>query len=304
LPVFALVVLLQWTHGAYRAEFGAHPDEAAHYVTGLMVHDYIAAGLPRHPFAYARNYYNHYPKVALGNWPPGFYLIQSAWTLAFSPDRVSVLLLMAFMTGLVALLVIRALAAQLGVAYGVLGGALFIAFPLVQQYSARVMTEVPVALFSLLATLSFARYLRRGRTSDSVIFGLFASAAIMTKGTGLALALVPPLAVLSRAASTCEAAELWWPVAIVSLLCGPGPGCSATWHKMEGTGCFPSLHASGAGRFLVGTIHGGRSCDWSVRDRRVHRYRDRAAPATCLGTLGRGSGSALRSDRVPFCCSR
>ena len=32
--------------GAYHAEFGSHPDEAAHYVTGLMVRDYLASGLP------------------------------------------------------------------------------------------------------------------------------------------------------------------------------------------------------------------------------------------------------------------
>ena len=73
ITIFAVVVALQWTHGAYQAEFGAHPDEAAHYVTGLMIRDYIAAGMPGHPMAYTQNYYNHYPKVALGNWPPLFY---------------------------------------------------------------------------------------------------------------------------------------------------------------------------------------------------------------------------------------
>ena len=83
------VLLLQWTEGAYQAEFGGHPDEAAHYVTGLMIHDYVAAGLPGNPMTFALEYYDHYPKVALGNWPPLFYVLQAGWTLLFTPDRAS-----------------------------------------------------------------------------------------------------------------------------------------------------------------------------------------------------------------------
>ena len=101
--VFLLVAVgFQWMQGAYQAEFGGHPDEAAHYVTGLMVHDYLAAGLPGNPMRFAQMYYDHYPKVALGNWPPVFYLIQSAWTLLLTPSRASLLLLMAALEALVA----------------------------------------------------------------------------------------------------------------------------------------------------------------------------------------------------------
>ena len=221
-PIFAVVVALQWTHGAYQAEFGAHPDEAAHYVTGLMVRDYIAAGIPGHPMAFAQNYYNHYPKVALGNWPPVFYVMQSAWTLPFSAARGSVLLLMALLTCLVALLVVRELLRDWGATYALLGGALFLAFPLVQQHAGMVMTEIPVALFSFAATLCFARYLERGRSADSVLFGLFASAAIMTKGSGLVLALVPPFALLLTGRfEVLKRLNFWYPVPIVAVLCGP-----------------------------------------------------------------------------------
>lgn len=222
ITIFTVVVALQWTHGAYQAEFGAHPDEAAHYVTGLMVRDYIAAGMPRHPMAYAQNYYNHYPKVALGNWPPLFYLIQAAWTLPFSAGRSSVLLLMALLTCLVALLVVRVLWRDRGVAYGLLGGAVFLAFPLVQQHAGMVMTEIPVALLSFAATICFARFLERGRTADSVLFGLFASAAIMTKGSALALALMPPVALLITGRfDVLKRLNFWYPVPIVAVLGGP-----------------------------------------------------------------------------------
>ena len=69
ISLFVVVVSYQGLGEAYQSEFGAHPDEAAHYVTGLMIRDYIADGIPQHPMRFAETYYDHYPKVALGNWP-------------------------------------------------------------------------------------------------------------------------------------------------------------------------------------------------------------------------------------------
>src|SRR5579864_989864 len=84
LPIFcasvALTIGLQWRGNAYQSEWSGTEDEAAHYVTGLMVHDYIRDGLPASPLGYARRYYEHYPKVAIGHWPPVFYILQAAWT--------------------------------------------------------------------------------------------------------------------------------------------------------------------------------------------------------------------------------
>lgn len=97
--VFLVSLLLtlawQWRGNAYQSEWSGDPDEPAHYVTGLMVHDYIANRMPAEPMAYASRYYDFYPKVALGHWPPMFYVIQAAWTLLFTPSRISLLLLMA-----------------------------------------------------------------------------------------------------------------------------------------------------------------------------------------------------------------
>ena len=101
---FGVQTSLQWVNGAFISEFGGHSDEAAHYVTGLMVHDYVAALRqaqdPDPPMKFAKEYYIHYPKVAMGHWPPFFYVVQTAWTLLFSPSRISMILLMAFLTTL------------------------------------------------------------------------------------------------------------------------------------------------------------------------------------------------------------
>ena len=90
-----MTLLLQWRANAFQAEWSEDPDEPAHYVTGLMVRDYIAGGLRGSPMAFAQNYYAHYPKVAIGHWPPVFYLMQAGWMLLFGISRASLLGLMA-----------------------------------------------------------------------------------------------------------------------------------------------------------------------------------------------------------------
>src|SRR5271154_3145026 len=69
----AMVVFFQWASDSRHSELGSHPDEAAHFVTGLMVRDYIASGMHGNPLTFANNYYQHYPKIGLGIWPPFFY---------------------------------------------------------------------------------------------------------------------------------------------------------------------------------------------------------------------------------------
>ena len=51
---------------------------------------------------FAENYYVHYPEVALGHWPPTFYVVQALWTLPFFASRGSVILLMSVLTAILA----------------------------------------------------------------------------------------------------------------------------------------------------------------------------------------------------------
>ena len=73
----AFAASLQALSGAYCADFAGNPDEAAHYVTGVMVRDYLAAVPWQPPMTFARNFYSHYPIVAIGHWPPMFYAVQA-----------------------------------------------------------------------------------------------------------------------------------------------------------------------------------------------------------------------------------
>ncbi len=222
LPLWAAVVALQMVNGTYWNEFGGHPDEAGHYVTGLMVRDFLASGQWQDPLSFAKNHYLHYPKGALGHWPPVFYGIEAAWTLVAPPSRASMLLLMALLTALLAATLYQTLRQELTPLVAGAAALLLLAVPIIRVSSGMMMAEIPLALFDFWAVLCFGRYLDTERWSDAAAFGLCAALAILTKGSGLALALVPPIAILlTWRFHLLARPSLWCSAGIVMLLCAP-----------------------------------------------------------------------------------
>jgi 4-amino-4-deoxy-L-arabinose transferase-like glycosyltransferase len=219
---FAVVVMIQSFAGAYRSEFGSEPDEAAHYVTGLMIRDYVAHGVPGNPMHFAKDYYEHYPKVALGHWPPMFYVIQSVWTLIFSPSRISIMLLMAVLTAGAAMILFDFLRVKFGVWKGLAGTLLFLYVPMVQQFSSAVMTEIPMTFLLLIASIYWARFLESGRVKHSILFGSVAAIAILVKFSGFSLALVPLFSLLlTRRFSLLKTRAFWASAIVVVVIAGP-----------------------------------------------------------------------------------
>ena len=95
--------------------------------------DYLAAFPWQPPMNFARNFYSHYPIVAIGHWPPMFYAVQATWTLPFGVSRLSVLLLMAMLSAATATVVFASWQRRFGTAAG---GALALAFlsvPIVRE---------------------------------------------------------------------------------------------------------------------------------------------------------------------------
>ncbi|HEY1173182.1 MAG TPA: glycosyltransferase family 39 protein [Verrucomicrobiae bacterium] len=223
LAVFLAVIIgFQWQEEAYRSEFGAEPDEAAHYVTGLMVRDYIAAGCPGNPLKFANKFYEHYPKVALGHWPPVFYAAQAAWTLPFGASRESILVFMAVLTALLAWTSYLVLERLLDARWAWFGGLLLLLLPQIHQYGGLIMMEIPMSLLTLWGALAYARYLENGAWQASLAYGLIASATILTKYAGLALAFVPLVGlVLCARWAWLKRFSFWLPAGAVVVLCVP-----------------------------------------------------------------------------------
>lgn len=220
--LLALTAAFAWRGGALAGEFGDAPDEAGHFVTGLMVRDYLVSGHWSDPMGFARTYYDHYPKVALGHWPPMFYVAEAAWTVIAGPSRASVILLLCSITAATGLLLYARLREPAGRVVSLGLAVALIALPLVRRLTGMVMPEMLVALFTLAALLAFERYLRKPGWKWSALFGALAAMTVMTKGNGWALGLVPPISVLFlRRFELLRRPTFWLPAAMMLVLCAP-----------------------------------------------------------------------------------
>src|SRR5262249_39082861 len=142
-----------------------------------------------------QQYYYHYPKVAIGHWPPLFYVALSVWFLIVGASRATALLLVALLAGATAGIIYMTGKRLIGRWAGLLAAILFIISPVVQEASARLMTENFSALVMLISALCFARLARTGRIRDGLAFGGTAALAILAHPNAWALGLVPPLAI-------------------------------------------------------------------------------------------------------------
>jgi 4-amino-4-deoxy-L-arabinose transferase-like glycosyltransferase len=219
-------IALQWAQGAYRADRPENPDEAAHIVTGLMARQYLASGAARSPMEFARDYYLHYPKVALGHWPPVFYVEQAAWTLIFPASRASLLVMLALQLAVLASLLWIVLRDRFGPAAAWAGAVVLETLPGMVEATGSVLTEVAVALLIFLAALAWVRFLEGGSARSAAVFGVCSAAAILAKATAIALAPVPLLSVLLLGrADLLRRARFWLPAVIVAGICIP-------WHLL------------------------------------------------------------------------
>ncbi len=217
----ATVILLQAVSGTYAADFAAHPDEAGHFVTGVMVTDFL-----RHPtlapMHFAEQYYLHYPRVSLGHWPPLFYLVEGVWFALTGVSRASALVLQAII-GFLLLLGVYVLARSFLKFAAAFGAAALLALtPPFYASVTSIMADSATSVIALAAAGVFALYLQRPGILLSLGFGLGAALALLTKGTAGPLVFFPLLAVLiSRRFPVLLRADFWLGAAPVLLLAGP-----------------------------------------------------------------------------------
>ena len=200
-PVAAMIGLallaVQISGGAFKAEFTGHHDEAAHFVSGLMVYDYLTT-LPRqNPVTWVGQYYLHYPEVTIGRWPPGFHVMEAMWWLFLGPSRLTSMLLQ-WLLGVVTLTVLYRLSRSelsLPITAGII--ALTMAAPVFQQSLELTMADLCCLLWSVLVMQATVRLLEQQDQRAWLLVGLWLLAAAFTKGTAVCLAPVPVLALLA-----------------------------------------------------------------------------------------------------------
>lgn len=194
LLVTAVIVSQQGGSGAYLAEFSARdPDEARHFVAGLMVADHARAGLPA-PGAFAELYRLHVPIAPDPAQLSLFHLVSGGFMLALTPATPAVLLLPALFAALLVVCAGWATEPATGPLPATAVAAVLTALPLLREAAFVVGLELPLALLGLLAALGLARIARRER--GVLPFALPAGAAILTAPAGAVLLLLPFLTAL------------------------------------------------------------------------------------------------------------
>ena len=172
-----LVLVLQYRTGIYHSELSHHPDESAHVVTSLMIHDYAKSGLGTSPLRFAENYYIHYPKVAFGIWPPIFHISAAVWMLLFTRTHTSLLIFIAFQCALcaatLAMFARRLLPPMVAFALGLF----IVVMPAFQNASSLMMVDLFLTMMQLWAMMLLVEFFRAGSMKTAIWFGIVTSLA-------------------------------------------------------------------------------------------------------------------------------
>jgi hypothetical protein len=228
--LLAVSVATQFHMGAYGAELGY--DEASHYASGLMIHDYLLHGLGASPVRFLATWHSHYPLVGIGHWGPLYYGIEAVWMLLAGTSRAAALALSAVAAAATGTLIYAVAARQAGRVLGVLAGLAFVISPIAQAGSGAVMLDLPIALLCLSAALAYTAWLREAWWGWAFAFALLAGAALLVKGNGACLALLPPFVVLiGRRWDLLRRWSFWLPAPVVGVLAGPW--YAATYGQVE-----------------------------------------------------------------------
>ena len=145
---------------------------------------------------WAQRYYLHYPKVAIGHWPPGFYIMEGLWWLLLPPSRGTALLLNAVLMLLAGIIFYRLLRAFAPPWLCLAAALLLIATPVVEQSYSQTMGDLPCLLWSVLLADAMVRLMRRPSFASASLVALWLICGLLTKGTAASLVLAPVIACL------------------------------------------------------------------------------------------------------------
>jgi len=185
-------------------------DDPAHFTTGVMVYEYFRHALFSNPMEFARSFYIRFPKVALGHWPPVYYVLQALLYAVARPSIEAARALSAAIALAVAWMLFTRARRLHGTTIGALCAASFLVLPPVQGAAWLVMSDLLVSLFMFLAAMSFADFLDSGRPRHTVWFVLWSTLAILTKGNGAALGIFALFAPVFAGRLSCFRSKWFW----------------------------------------------------------------------------------------------
>ncbi len=183
---FDVAAFFQWADGAFHSEFGGHPDAAAHYVSGIRVHDSALRTWER---ARAGGGISVGEPISALRRTSAFDVAQGAWMLVFGTSRVAALLFMAMLAAATATLIFGTVRRELGDWAGVVASVLWLAAPVVRQSYETLLPGVLGAFVFTGALVLWARLIDAPGPRLARVGRWLGVAVILGGGCVLALAL-------------------------------------------------------------------------------------------------------------------
>ena len=243
--ILCAVLAIQVTSGAYHRDFATHADEPAHFVTGVMIRDYLITSLGSSPLQFAEEYYLHYPKVGIGHWPPAFYALQGIWYSVVGVSKTSATFLIGLISAGTAWCLYRRLSLRYGTPVCLATIVVFLGQPLIRNQTILIMSDMLVCLGTLLAVFAFSDFLESPGRKHAAAFVFWSSVSILTKPSAMALAVFVPVCVLlTRQITVLKNWRLWAAGAAIGVLTAPW----YLWTWAQGMG----LHTHGSISRMVG----------------------------------------------------
>jgi hypothetical protein len=197
LAILAATMALVAVRGSQEIAANSEPyfnnDESRHIMTAAFFCDVLRvrpAGDPR-GFAYA--YYGHFPAIAPMHYPPMMHMITAAVFLAVGPGvEVARIIVLLMLLGLVAATFALA-RSSLGVVPATVAALFLVGAPMVEQFRAVFMLEVPCMFWMALTVLALRSYVTTCKARYIWLCAITATVAVLTKQHAVTLA--APLAI-------------------------------------------------------------------------------------------------------------
>jgi hypothetical protein len=169
------------------------PDEPSHFLNSVFVRDYLRSAVGSNPMRFATNYYLHYPKLAIGQWPPAYYGLFGMIFLVVPATPKIALVLNVLVSALPALGVAAIVYRFFGALPALLASVWYITLPLVIWAMQFFLLDQPLTSAILAAAGAWVWFSVRPTLPRALLVSILASFAVLIKGNGWLVALFPLL---------------------------------------------------------------------------------------------------------------
>lgn len=188
-PIFALIVLTSVALALYftsptDGDFWWY-DASRHAMNGVFIRDFIIDGGVQHPIQFASAYYQKYPAINIGFYPPFFYLTSAPFLAIFGPTHaVSQAVVTLYALG--AMLSIYFLCSrQMSRVAALAAAACVITFPEMALWARQVQLDIPAIALLIVAAFALTRYLENQSRSWLYAATSLLGIAILTRAQAI-----------------------------------------------------------------------------------------------------------------------